>query len=163
MKELFKDNRLVKDQTFATRFLRFVESVEIGCAAGEDERDSMISYATDLLKYQVRTAEDEKEIEYLKRVGVWDKYQEPFLETEDGFIIYYESEDCDLFSCMKEPNNGDQILNLSAEKLRNGRAGIKTSRAYFKYKASCIKYLDYNRPRFSKADMDDMLKKYGVL
>lgn len=64
------DNRIVVDKTYAIRAiraLRFALSVEVCDACGEDERDSMIRYATDLLEYQLKTATSQSEIDYLAR------------------------------------------------------------------------------------------------
>lgn len=68
-----KDNRIVKDVTFATRLLNFAKSVQPHDACSEDERDSMISYATDLLKYQIATVETAYEHDYLLRNNCSDR------------------------------------------------------------------------------------------
>ena len=62
-----KDNRIVKDKTFALRLLRFALETQSGDACGEDEKESMISYSTSLLKYQIETATDQYELDYLDR------------------------------------------------------------------------------------------------
>jgi hypothetical protein len=67
MKNPIIDNRIVKGHTFALRFLNFALSIRPGCAAGEDEQESMVSYAVRLLEYQIETATDQKEIDYLER------------------------------------------------------------------------------------------------
>ena len=120
-----KENRIVKDITFATRLLGFAEDVSVADACSEDEKESMVSYATSLLRYQVKTAIDEAEINYLKRVGVWGRFQPKKLETEDGKVIYYEDEDCDIYSCLTVPIKNEKILNLSTKRLREGRTKIK--------------------------------------
>lgn len=61
------DNRIVKDMTFALRFLSFAKKIECADACGEDEKKAMISYAKSLLKHQIQTATDPYEIEYLER------------------------------------------------------------------------------------------------
>lgn len=61
-----KDNRIVNDKTFALRLLSFALSVNCNDACSEDEKESMISYSTSLLKYQLETATDINEINYLK-------------------------------------------------------------------------------------------------
>ena len=63
----FKDNRIVHDKTFALRFLNFVLKTNCNDASSEDEKESMISYATTLLKYQIETATREDEKDYLDR------------------------------------------------------------------------------------------------
>lgn len=62
-----KDNRIVKDKTFALRLLSFMLETNCADACSEDEKESMISYSTSLLKYQIETAKDKHEIDYLKR------------------------------------------------------------------------------------------------
>ncbi len=62
-----KDNRIVKDKTFALRLLSFALDTQCGDACGEDEKESMISYSTSLLKYQIETATEIYETTYLER------------------------------------------------------------------------------------------------
>tara|TARA_R110000796_G_scaffold195099_1_gene311583 strand:+ start:274 stop:528 length:255 start_codon:yes stop_codon:yes gene_type:complete len=62
-----KDNRIVKDKTFALRLLGFALETNCADACSEDEKESMISYSTGLLKYQIDTAIEEDEINYLNR------------------------------------------------------------------------------------------------
>ena len=45
-----KDNRIVKDKTFALRLLGFALETNCADACSEDEKESMISYSTGLLK-----------------------------------------------------------------------------------------------------------------
>ena len=66
MENPIKDNRLVVGIHFAIRFLSFAEAMDSGCACGEDEKESMISYASKLLEYQIQTASDKYEIGYLE-------------------------------------------------------------------------------------------------
>ena len=68
MENPIKDNRIVKDKTFALRLLSF--ALETNCLSdpcSEDEKESMISYSTSLLKYQIETVTDQNEIDYLER------------------------------------------------------------------------------------------------
>ena len=67
MKNPIKDNRIVKDHTFALRLLSFALDTQCGDACAEDEKESMISYSSSLLKYQIETATDKTEIDYLDR------------------------------------------------------------------------------------------------
>ena len=67
MENPIKDNRIVKDCTFALRLLTFALDTNTGDACGEDEKESMISYSTSLLKYQIETVTDQDEIDYLER------------------------------------------------------------------------------------------------
>jgi hypothetical protein len=70
------DNRIVKDKTFALRFLSFVVSVEVADACSFEERESMVRYASSLLEYQLKTATDKEEIDYLERCGAKEKLKE---------------------------------------------------------------------------------------
>tara|TARA_R110002153_G_scaffold6017_3_gene27654 strand:+ start:42 stop:347 length:306 start_codon:yes stop_codon:yes gene_type:complete len=65
MENPIKDNRLVVGIHFAIRFLSFAEAMDSGCACGEDEKESMISYASKLLEHQIQTATSEHELTYL--------------------------------------------------------------------------------------------------
>ena len=67
MKNPIKNNRIIKDETFALRLLSFALEANCCDACGEDEKESMISYSVSLLNYQIYTATEEKEISYLKR------------------------------------------------------------------------------------------------
>ena len=67
MKNPIIDNRIVKDKTFALRLLSFAMDTSAGDACGEDEKESMVSYASQLLEYQIETAIDTYELDYLKR------------------------------------------------------------------------------------------------
>ena len=60
-------NRIVRDKTFALRLLSFALDTNCNDACSEDEKDSMISYSTNLLKYQIETATEQDEIDYLER------------------------------------------------------------------------------------------------
>ena len=70
------NNRIVKDKTFALRFLSFAMSVETVDACNYEERESMIRYASRLLEYQIETATDEEEINYLERCDAKEKLKE---------------------------------------------------------------------------------------
>lgn len=62
-----KDNRIVNDKTFALRLVNFALHTQCSDACSEDEKESMISYGTSLLKYQIDTATEIDEITYLER------------------------------------------------------------------------------------------------
>jgi hypothetical protein len=155
-----KENRIVKDITFATRLLGFAEDVSVADACSEDEKESMISYATQLLKHQVKTAIDEAEINYLKRVGVWDRFQPKKLDTEDGYVIHYEDEDCDIYSCLVVPIKNEKLLTLSARRIREGKTKIKDNRVYFKHSENCFNYMVQNIPIYSEKELRKILTEY---
>jgi hypothetical protein len=69
------NNRIVKDKTFALRLLSFALEVDCSDPCSEDEKESMISYSTSLLKYQIETATDIEEIEYLKRCNAQERLE----------------------------------------------------------------------------------------
>lgn len=148
MKNIIKDNRLVSNYTFATRLLSFVESITVSDACASDEKDAMVNTAKELLKYQCNTATDENEIEYLKRVGVYEKYTKPFLITEDGVEID-EDDDIVLFSCMKKPRTGEQIMQFQVSNLNNKNP----DRLFFKRRDNCDLYIHMNTPIFSRQDL----------
>ena len=158
-----KENRIVKDITSATRLLSFAEDVSVADACSEDEKEYLVRYATSLLRYQVKTAVDEAEVDYLKRVGVWDRFQPKKLETEDGKVIHYEDEDCDIYSCLTVPIKNEKILNLSTKRLREGKTKIKDNRVYFKYLKYCKIYMDQNFPKYSEKEVEEILNKYRKL
>lgn len=59
------DNRIVDDKTFALRFKRFIENVTVCDQPSEEEKEYLLMVARQLLKYQVETAIDSKELAYL--------------------------------------------------------------------------------------------------
>lgn len=63
-----KDNRIVNDMTFAIRFYRFVEQVNVCDMASEEEREYLMRVAKRLFDYQKQTATQKGEIDYLKRI-----------------------------------------------------------------------------------------------
>lgn len=65
-----KDNRIVCDQTFASRFKAFIDNVDVCDLPGEEEKEYLQSVANELIKYQVETATDDEEIKYLKNIGL---------------------------------------------------------------------------------------------
>lgn len=68
-----KNNRLVSGKTFAIRFRNFIEDVHVNDACSEEEKEYLLNVANQLLKYQIQTATDEEEINYLKGLDLWKK------------------------------------------------------------------------------------------
>lgn len=66
------DNRIVDSKTFAVRFKQFLEWIPQSWVLSqphyEEEYEYMQIIADYLLKYQIQTATDEEEINYLKRL-----------------------------------------------------------------------------------------------
>lgn len=65
-----RDNRIVSDKTFAIRFKNFISDVNVNDACSEDEQEYLLNVANQLLKYQIQTAIDKSEIDYLKRLDL---------------------------------------------------------------------------------------------
>jgi hypothetical protein len=70
-----KDNRIVSSKTFAIRFKQFLDWIpkEFYMSGPHilEEYEYMQIIANDLLKYQIQTATDEEEINYLKRLNLY--------------------------------------------------------------------------------------------
>jgi len=73
MKNPIKGNRTVKDYTFALRLLGFALDTQCSDACSEDEKESIISYSTSLLKYQIETVSDQHEVDYLERCNAKER------------------------------------------------------------------------------------------
>ena len=69
-----KDNRIIDSKTFAVRFKQFLDWIpEEFYMSGPhilEEYEYMQMIADQLLKYQIQTATDESEINYLKRLNL---------------------------------------------------------------------------------------------
>jgi hypothetical protein len=70
-----KQNRIVQDHTFALRLLNFALDTQCNDACSEDEKESMISYSIELLRYQIQTASNKNEIDYLDRCNAVAKIE----------------------------------------------------------------------------------------
>lgn len=64
------DNRIVNDTTFAIRLKSFIDKVDVCDCMGEEEKEYIQRVAVKLIKYQVKTATNEEEVNYLKRIGL---------------------------------------------------------------------------------------------
>ena len=69
-----KENRIVSSKTFAIRFKQFLDWIpkEFYMSGPHilEEYEYMQNVADNLLKYQIQTATDEEEINYLKRLNL---------------------------------------------------------------------------------------------
>ena len=65
-----RDNRIVSDKTFAIRFKNFIKNIQVNDACSEDEQEYLLNVANQLLRYQIQTATNESEINYLKRINL---------------------------------------------------------------------------------------------
>lgn len=158
MKNPILDNRLVVDKTFACRLVKFISNIEVNDAIGHDEKESLIYYAEKLLRYQCLTAVNGSEKEYLNDVGVYDKYTRPMLVTYDGKDIF-EGDDVILYSCLKHVKVTEQILHYNSRKLEGRSDKISDGRLYFYDIQKCLDYIDYNKPRYSKKDLETFLNE----
>ena len=70
MNNPIKNNRIVSSKTFAIRFKSFVENVKVNDPCSEEEKEYLLNVSNQLLKYQIQTATDEEEINYLKRLNL---------------------------------------------------------------------------------------------
>lgn len=153
MTNIIKDNRLVSNHTFATRFLSFVESITVADACASDEKDAMVNTAKELLKYQCKTATDANEIAYLKRVGVYEEYTKPLLITEEGVEVREEDRNVLVFSCMKLPRTEEEpLLSRIGDP---SRWRTNKNRVYFIDKENCERYIRMNSLRYSIQNLID--------
>jgi hypothetical protein len=65
MENPIKDNRIVSDKTFATRFVAFLKDIQVNDAMSDDELWYLQEVAGSLLFYQWFTATNKDEIAYL--------------------------------------------------------------------------------------------------
>ena len=65
MENPIKDNRIVSDTTFALRLKNFIEKINVCDCASEEEKDYLLMVADRLLRFQIGTATDSKELAYL--------------------------------------------------------------------------------------------------
>lgn len=65
------DGRIVSDRTFATRFINFIEGIQVSDGYADEEKEYLLWIGKKLLGYQKKTATSEEEIKYLKNLGTW--------------------------------------------------------------------------------------------
>ena len=70
MNNPIKDNRIVSNETFAIRFKNFISDVNVNDACSFEEKEYLLNVANQLLQYQIQTATDKEEINYLKRLNL---------------------------------------------------------------------------------------------
>lgn len=66
------NNRLVNDQTFATRLKLFLHGIQVNDLISEEEKEYLCMVADKLLLWQKETAIEQDEINYLKRNKVYE-------------------------------------------------------------------------------------------
>lgn len=71
------DNRIVTSETFAIRFKQFLEWIPKEWWMSQphyyEEYKYMKYVSEELLKYQIETATNKEEIDYLKRLNLWQQ------------------------------------------------------------------------------------------
>lgn len=122
----------------------------------------MINYATKLLKYQCNTATDSSEIDYLKRVGVYEKYIGPDFITEDGYSLWFNYAPKILYSCLKNPKIGEQCLEFKIRNIDDINSKNK-ERVWFYSKDKCLNYIDLNIPSITKQELVDLKLLYKYI
>ena len=65
MKNPIIDNRIVNDTTFALRLKNFIEKVNVCDQPSEEEKEYLLMVSDRLLRFQIGTATDSKELAYL--------------------------------------------------------------------------------------------------
>jgi hypothetical protein len=156
MENPIKDNRIVSNKTFAVRLLHFIQNVNVSDACSDDEKNMIIDVAEDLLRYQCKTATDKNEIDYLKRINVYDKYNKPFYVTEDG-VELFEKQDIIIYSCMKKVHIGEQVISSNCRYFDQKDKKFNPNRLYFVDKNKCVEYIEMNKPKYSENDIKRML------
>lgn len=64
---IIKDNRIVSDKTFATRFASFLKDIQVNDPMSEEELEYLRRVAHSLLLHQANTSTEKEEKEYLHR------------------------------------------------------------------------------------------------
>lgn len=65
-----KDNRIVNDMTFAVRLYHFLRDTQVCDQMSDEEKEYLMYVAKNLYDYQVATATQDGEVDYLKRVNL---------------------------------------------------------------------------------------------
>lgn len=65
-----KDNRIISNKTFAIRLKNFIKDTVVNDACSADEQEYLLNVANRLLNYQISTATDKEEINYLKSLNL---------------------------------------------------------------------------------------------
>ena len=63
-----KDNRIVNSKTFAIRLFNFIKDIQVNDPASDEEKCYLLNVAKSLLDYQIETAVDESELQYLENI-----------------------------------------------------------------------------------------------
>lgn len=157
MENPIKDNRIISNPTFAIRLLHFIERIKVNDPASEEEKQMIINITEQLIRYQCKTVTDNDEINYLKRINIFEKYTKPFYVTEDN-IELFENQDIILFSCMKKVTTGEQVLYHNNKHFDNVNKKYNPNRVYFVDKQKCFEYIEMNKPKYSEKQVKEWLE-----
>lgn len=64
---IIKNNRIVSDITFATRFVNFLKNIQVNDPMSEEELQYLRNIANSLLLHQANTCTETEELNYLDR------------------------------------------------------------------------------------------------
>ena len=65
---IIKENRIVSDRTFATRFLGFLKDIQVNDPMSAEELEYLRRVANSLLVHQKNTCTEKQELDYLNTV-----------------------------------------------------------------------------------------------
>ena len=65
---IIKENRIVSDRTFATRFLGFLKDIQVKDPMSAEELEYLRRVANSLLVHQKNTCTEKQELDYLNTV-----------------------------------------------------------------------------------------------
>ena len=122
MNNPIQNNRIVNDETFAIRLKSFIKEVKVCYPMSEEEQEYLLEVAGRLLDYQVETATDNDEIDYLKRIGSMER--KDIIQSPEYWAGRIKIE---LFrcakACMEENSIGTKSLRnrlgISKQKCKN--------------------------------------------
>jgi hypothetical protein len=64
---IIKENRIVSDKTFATRFVSFLKDIQVNDPMSDEELEYLRRVAHSLLLHQYNTCTEKEELNYLDR------------------------------------------------------------------------------------------------
>lgn len=162
------NNRIVSNLTFAKRLKSFLEQMDcMYDQCMQEEKEMLLSNAERLLKYQVLTATDLNEIDYLMRLNLFDEYQpKVFIKTEDGFDIFdtifdtpfKDGEVPMVYSVMSSPQKGESVMTFQLRD-KNRFSNINPNRIFFRYKENAETYINQNTKQYSAKEVTEILER----
>ncbi len=149
------DNRIVSSMHFAIRFKRFVESVTVGDACSEDEKEAMLHTANALLDYQLKTVDpnNKEEINYLSGLGLYPI--QPLFRTQDGHDVFESSKGTVLYGLILEIENQAKISKINIRN-KSDIDKMNPKRVWFLIEANAKEFLALNTKILSIMDLKDL-------